>query len=39
MKKAIKLEDKEYKKLQNNFYTTVKGIYDLSINNIRKTIT
>ena len=38
MKKAIKLNDKEYKYLQSNLNDTVQKIYKISINNVKKTI-
>ena len=38
MKKAIKLNDKEYKYLQSNLKDTVQEIYKISINNVKKTI-
>ena len=38
MKKAIKLNNKEYKYFQNNLNDTVKEIYKISINNVKKSI-
>ena len=38
MKKAIKLNNKKYKYLQSNLNETVKEIYKISINNVKKTI-
>ena len=38
MKKAIKLNNKEYRQLRNNLNSTVRKIYNISINNIKKII-
>ena len=38
MSKAIKMNNQEYKQLQNNFKITSQEIYKISINNIKKTI-
>ena len=38
MKKAILLNNKEYKKIQNNIYLLEKEIYNISINNVKNTM-
>ncbi len=38
MKKAILLSNKKYKIIQRNLIATAKNIYNLSINNVKKTI-
>ena len=38
LKKAILLNNNEYKKLQNNLYTTEKKIYKTSFDNVKKSL-